>query len=912
MRRSIRAACALAVLMLAVSPLAAEPASNRVRRVSDFTSAHTTQSDAPSRLLALGDQVLYVDRDYRDIDLWVSDGRAAGTRLLRQLCGASYCTLQSWVSTGSLAFLRVEESGYGQRERVWRTDGTAAGTFPLTAAMPAGGYWGDYETWALAVAGSFVYFWLCDDYCRLWSSDGTVAGTQRLDDPASAASGNALVVWGDEVYFLGWDTLWRASRRSGRIELVRALPDSTAGPASLVLAGDRLFFVADKGGRELWTSDGTAAGTVPVTAFRPRAAVQGQLTALGGRVWFMADDGGHGWQLWSSDGTPAGTRAATDFRGGAAWGSVECDWGPVLPGSQLAWLGGKVVFAAMGTGADAQLWTTDGNPQSTRQVTGCVGRCPLLDEEGEGYFVVIGDRAAFFGSRACEVGLWISDGTGAGTLELPLAHDDEYYPQAQLAAAGGRWFFTDDYAGGLWTSDGTREGTVRLATPPSDLNLWSALAAVSGAVFFPALDKRGAAGLWQTTGAGAREVFTPAVEPDNYVGSLIGAAGSHVLLGSEGHYWSADAESIVELPRAATGAGLLCDGYADLASVGQRAFVLERSDCDTRGGSAFWSTDGTPEGTMPIALGNTQVYSNVVSCDGGSRALFVSSGGLWTSDGTAAGTALRVPLSGRPWFLRAVDGGVYFALDDPATRTVRLWSSDGTAAGTGPLSPAWWSITSGPQVLGDRLYLLAKETAAAPLALWSLPLEGGAAESLPLAEIGAEDPAALTAAAGRLWFAARVGGDRTSRRWLWTSDGSAGGTRRLPVQVSGGHWLTALGAAVYFSSSDPLHGRELWRSDGTVAGTSRVRDVAPGLADGGPTSDVVEWRGRLYFTADDGSHGSELWSTDGTAKGTRLEADLAPGPAGSRLDGLQVAGDHLFFTADDGTTGKQLWTVAPD
>ena len=37
---------------------------------------------------------------------------------------------------------------------------------------------------------------------------------------------------------------------------------------------------------------------------------------MGGRVFFSATDGVHGWELWQSDGTPGGTRLVKDLRPG--------------------------------------------------------------------------------------------------------------------------------------------------------------------------------------------------------------------------------------------------------------------------------------------------------------------------------------------------------------------------------------------------------------------------------------------------------------------------------------------------------------------------------------------------------------------------------------------------------------------
>src|SRR5205085_2313751 len=138
-------------------------------------------------------------------------------------------------------------------------------------------------------------------------------------------------------------------------------------PGYLTAVGGTLFFVADDGlnGRELWKSDGTAVGTVLVKDINPGSAYgfpstssPSSLTAVGGTLFFAANDGTNGKELWKSDGTPAGTVLVKDINPGSA------DSYP----NGLTAVGGTLYFAA-DDGVHAQeLWSSDGAAAGTALV----------------------------------------------------------------------------------------------------------------------------------------------------------------------------------------------------------------------------------------------------------------------------------------------------------------------------------------------------------------------------------------------------------------------------------------------------------------------------------------------------------------------------------------------------------------
>src|SRR3954447_14710878 len=100
---------------------------------------------------------------------------------------------------------------------------------------------------------------------------------------------------------------------SGAPELLKNVNPGTLGssPGQITAVGDTIFFAArdNDHGRELWKSDGTAAGTALVKDVRAGAggSYPEYLTEFQGKLYFVANNGTNGRELWKSDGTAAGT-----------------------------------------------------------------------------------------------------------------------------------------------------------------------------------------------------------------------------------------------------------------------------------------------------------------------------------------------------------------------------------------------------------------------------------------------------------------------------------------------------------------------------------------------------------------------------------------------------------------------------
>jgi ELWxxDGT repeat protein len=601
------------------------------RRVQDSS---VIGSFAPSFLMKFGDGVLFVANGGQ---LWRSDGTEAGTLLIKDPATAPLGIYwypmfgnPSYQMAGALGklFFAADDGTYGNE--LWVSDGMAAGTQLVKDINPSG----SSVPMFLTPLGSALYFMTGDPTSFvLWKTDGTEVGTtvvKSFVESRIPISGGLTKV-GGAMYFLARDSsgdkLWTSNGTPGGTVPVASLPAADRYPADLVGVNGRLFFVATDSthGRELWTSDGTDSGTAMLVDLMPgtHGSGPGWLTDLNGTLMFAASDGVRGRGLWRSDGTPEGTTmvkavackyltVAGDrlFFSGAGGGHARGLWtsdGTTLGTTFLKAMGGSrgpQAITAVGDtvffSANRTLWTSDGTPGGTVQVK-------AIDPW---YLTAFHDKAFFVApsSDATHWGLWKSDGTLPGTVLVRNLHDDPdaqgQFPLPCCPATVGNALFVS-IADQLWTSDGTHDGTTVL----KDVNADS-LADIGGTLYFagtdPALfDPQ----LW--TSDGTPEGTQPAATIDgaggccpSYLADLGGQAvfwADNDSTGTEPWVSDGTQEGTAQLkdinPGASSSGGY---GYLFLPFlvVGGTAY-FSASAPDT--GQEIWQTDGTPDGTDMLA-----------------------------------------------------------------------------------------------------------------------------------------------------------------------------------------------------------------------------------------------------------------------------------------------------------------------
>jgi len=727
---------------------------------------------------------------------------------------------------------------------------------------------------------------------------------------------------------LSAQTLVKDINRTGGPYPKNSLPEMCTTSAGVT------FMVAtrDLDGRELWITDGTPAGTVPLADIEPGPGSgdpEDLVELPNGSVLFHAFTTATGNEPWISDGTPAGTTLLADLGRGNLGARME----------EAVVVNGRAVFLADDGVSGRELWTTDGTPANTAL---------LLDANpGPGDLSAGKERLCRVGATlffsvftpGVSVGweLWRTDGTAAGTMYVATITDSQSRPLRGLAAVGGRLFFAaHDPVLGLepWISDGTAAGTFVLADvePGAGGSNADLLAVLGPDVLFRAGDSTTGVELWKTDGTPAGTALVADLEPAVGVGSMpraLDVLGSRLLLAATTQAtgrepWITDGTAAGTQSLADLEPGPASSKPATGLTVGAQTYFAATT---TTAGLELWVSDGTAANTRqvidlePGALGS---YPLPQTARGGLLLFSGAQTGVadepWITDGTAAGTALVKDVnpdsfnSSDPSDLVRIGDKVLFAADD-GINGIEPWISDGTAAGTVmllDLRPGQkGSAPRSMAAFDDRVYFSASDgvNGAEP---WVT--DGTAAGTRLLRDInrgkGSSTPADFTRLGGLVVFTARTAEGQEP----WVTDGTPGGTRMLADIASG--WPSSApfalfenGGLVYFGATDPVLGAEPYCTDGTPAGTFLLRDVAHGRSSSLDILTEFHGIGNLVcFNAIDNNAGRELFRSDGTPSGTTLVLDINPGGRGSMPhDFLEFNGVHYFAASSGNGSQDTLW-----
>ena len=298
----------------------------------------------PDTIVSDGSVAYYFGSDMvqgRSFGLWKTDGTAAGTSRLAVVPSDRWTPPSELTLVGRrLFFTAIDNDSYGAELYVYDLDAGALRTFNLA---PGGNNYTSVRD--LVEFNGLVYLTAPEgpNYV-LYATDGTPENTRRVFDlgPGTGASRPDVARVGDELYFSagGAGNTWTVYRSDGTAAGSRPLKTITGSAVARDFAkvGDKVVFQ----GLNVWVSDGTEAGTVP-------------LGHPGGRGMYPAGDFavfyGSNQSVWVTDGTEAGTRALPVFYATEAYTpfTTVVNGRVVVPGETAE---GKGLYAVTPAGAE--------------------------------------------------------------------------------------------------------------------------------------------------------------------------------------------------------------------------------------------------------------------------------------------------------------------------------------------------------------------------------------------------------------------------------------------------------------------------------------------------------------------------------------------------------------------------------
>ncbi|MDH5716466.1 MAG: hypothetical protein OEZ22_02385 [Spirochaetia bacterium] len=754
-------------------------------------------------------------------ELWKSDGTEGGTVLVKNICDDSLGQCNGFYDYLTVVNNNLFFSGYTDANgyELWISDGTADGTVMVKNICDDSLGYCDGNPYNMTSANGNLFFTAYTDAngYELWKSDGTELGTVMVknicDDSLGTCGGQPdyITVFNNKVFFSAYSDpngieLWESDGTEGGTVMVKSI----GSPAYITAVNNTLYFSAsDANGTELWKSDGTADGTVLVKDIHPSGSSNlygvgtdgvNKFVSMNNIIYFAAFDGST-WSMWHSDGTADGTIKVPDSPFSSYLGFKK---------------NGLVYFVGYDPIHGKELWKTNGTSAAlVKDINSAADRLPsnpmsFTAMGGYTYFIAWSSTTALNDT----VGLYKTNGVDSTELVKSFTSMTNF----NLAVMDGKLYFNAcDSTNGceLWESDGTTTGTVIT----QDIESGSAssnpknLFVFNSTLFFAAAPSATGLELYKYTTAGGVECVYEVYTGTTGVLNLHGftALGTDVFyMAGSGMYKTNGTTAGTTRVQYGAGIDLAWSGAqadnARLIVMGGNFYFNWKKD--TTYGEELWQYDSITQKAVFLK----DIYTGANSSSPanftlvGSAIYFSANDGtngreLWKTDGTAGGTVLVKNINTNAGqdslhtsysHFTEYNGNLYFSAQESYESGYELWKSDGTAGGTVLVKEINYDLNytgSYPwyfTVLGSNLYFFAGDKTA-------LSNNYDAFNYLDYK--------------------------------LYSLDGTGANTISIKNIDNGASGAVVLNGQIYFSGDDGPYGQEPWVSDGTAAGTRMLMNI---------------------------------------------------------------------------------------
>lgn len=842
--------------------------------ITDLINMSGDKSSSPGNFVEFNQKIFFTaTTENYGIEIWVSNGNENGSYLLKDINPGKNNGLQSSFSQSSviindvLYFIATDGNSDGE---IWKTDGTKEGTVKVTKTLNS-------NITKLTLVGDKFYFLIKEEYSlQVWISDGSETGTKIVKEN--------LAEWNSPTFQGKYKNLFMFT-----------------------------FQPYGTNNSKVWCSDGTSAGTFPITdEIDGNGAGPGGTSALtqyiefNNEFYFVSRN-----YLHKTDGTYENTKTVATLTS------------QLISFADAIEVNGKLYFSFFEADFNRLfIWESDGTEAGTKKI---------YDEASDRYFI----PSNLLGKDNNLIFCGFNDNGGTSLNKLSLTdYSVTFIKELQDSAENPFIFLPHSDAGRIqpisnnrifcslpisysgskgWISGYTESTTKNFEAINNVFNVID----YNGLIYFSRYYDETGSELWKSDGSESNTVIVDNINKSKYGlnNSYLVQLNSNLIFtandgetGDEIYIYNGNTQMLKDIRIGPNGS--YCRYLT--AFNGEIYFASN----DSIHGFELWKTDGTEVGTkivQDIVEGTTSSYPSYFTIYKGYLYFSIYKDGFYNlcrTDGINIDFIKNLGVNDYNSTIsidNMLSSGDYLYF---VTGENDLWESNGTEAGTIKLKD--FSSCNKLTDVNGKMFFTASETFDLEEELWIT--DGTESGTKIVKNIGPEYFSSaddLIHFNGELFFTAY---SAESGRELWKSDGTGDGTIQV-IDINTGSQSSIKNAnfckvdnILFFSAKDDSHGIELWKTDGSESGTSLVKDINIG-AEGSFPNQLASIKSLLYFQAFDAEHGSELWKSDGTDSGTLLVSDILAGGMNSSPSYVLSINDDVFFQAESVNKGRQIWKI---